>query len=164
MSSMKPFPADVQDRGEAEVSDRALVPRWVAPLFLALTVVLLPWVVYLALSLPRTDVAHHYRVAWVGFDLLLVGAMARTAWLAMRGSRQLQVPAAVTATLLVVDSWFDITTSGSKTQQMEAILLALFVELPIAALAVYVARVAARRSPEPSDRMAGQWKAKNPRE
>jgi len=115
------------------------LPRWAAPMFLLLATLLVPWTAYLAVSLPRSDLAHHYRIAWVGFDVLLTAALLVTGIMARRRSPRIQVPAAATATLLLVDSWFDVTMSGSKSQELEAILLAICVELPLAAVALYIA-------------------------
>ena len=47
-------------------------------------VLLIPWTVYLAVSLPRREIDTHYRGAWVGFDLLLVVAIVLTAYFAFR--------------------------------------------------------------------------------
>lgn len=107
-------------------------------MFMALAMV--PWVINLALTLPSRTETSHYRTAWVGFDVLLLAALARTAWLAWQGKRQMELPAVVTATLLVVDAWFDITTSKAGAPQLEAVLLAVFVELPAAFLAIYLSR------------------------
>jgi hypothetical protein len=123
-----------------EIGDRLLAPRWVAPLFLAFCIILLPWIVYLALSLPTRNVARHYNVSWIGFDVLLILAMARTAWLAFRQRRQVELSAVATATLLVVDAWFDVTTAHRGWPFIQALLQAIFIELPAAALAVYLAR------------------------
>ncbi len=115
-------------------------PRWVAPLFLVLSIGLLPWIVYLAFSLPTREVANHYRTSWVGFDVFLVIVMARTAWLGFKGRRQVELTAVVTATLLIVDAWFDVTTAQPGWPRAEALLLAGFVELPTALLALYISR------------------------
>jgi hypothetical protein len=103
-------------------------------------VVLLPWIIYLADTLPRRHSDLHYRLAWVGFDCLLALAIIRTAYMAFRVDQRVQFSAIATATLLVVDAWFDITTSSSRSQIMEALLLAALVELPAAAFSVYLAR------------------------
>ena len=116
------------------------MPWWAGPLFLFLAVALVPWIIYLALTLPSHTESSHYRTAWVGFDVLLVLALGRTAWLAIQGRRQMEFTAAVSATLLVVDAWFDIMTSKAGAPQMEAIFLAVFVELPAAFLALYLSQ------------------------
>ena len=126
--------------GKANPLDENPAPRWAGPLFLFLAVALVPWIIYLALTLPNRTIASHYRIAWVGFDVALVVALARTAWLALKGKRQMEIPAVVSATLLVVDAWFDIMTSRPGAAQMEALFLAVFVELPTAFLALYLSR------------------------
>jgi hypothetical protein len=72
------------------------------------SLVLIPWIGYLAVSLPDRHVAGQWKAAWVGFDIVLVGFLAGTAWCAWQ-RRQLLVPAAiVTTTLLICDAWFDV--------------------------------------------------------
>jgi hypothetical protein len=119
--------------------------RRMAWLYTAAAVGLLPWIAYLAVSLPRRDLDLHYRAAWVGFDLLLVFAIVRTAYMAFRIDPRVQFPATATATLLIVDAWFDITTSGSHAAAFEAMLLALFVEIPAAVFSIYLARRVSRQ-------------------
>ncbi len=109
-------------------------------LYTAAAVVLLPWIVYLAVSLPRRNFDLHYRAAWVGFDVILVLAIVRTAYMAFRVDPRIQLSATVTATLLFVDAWFDIMTSGSHRQILEALLLAAVIEIPAALFTMSLAR------------------------
>ncbi|MGN5380867.1 hypothetical protein ACQ4WX_38375 [Streptomyces lasalocidi] len=60
------------------------LPRWVGPLYLTLSAILLPWIVHLSLSLPGRQLSEHYRMAWVGFDVFLLGQLARTGAYALR--------------------------------------------------------------------------------
>jgi hypothetical protein len=60
-------------------------------------------------------------------------ALGVTGYFALRHSRYLTVTAAAAAALLVVDAWFDIMTSP-RHQILQAIVLAAFVELPLAAV------------------------------
>lgn len=113
--------------------------RRLAWLYTAAAVILLPWIVYLALTLPRRQYDRHYRAAWVGFDLILVFAISRTAYLAFRFDPRVQFPATATAVLLFVDAWFDITTSANRNQFFEAVLLAVLVEIPSALFSLYLA-------------------------
>ncbi len=46
--------------------------------------------------------------------------------------------ATVTATMLVLDAWFDVNTS-SHADRMGAVLSALFIELPLAAVCGWIA-------------------------
>jgi hypothetical protein len=136
---LKQIQAPPEDNPILELGDQ-LPPRWVAPLFLGMVIVLIPWIVYLAFTLPHRAIAHHYNLSWVGFDVLLLLAIASTGYLAFRRRREVELPAIATATLLVVDAWFDITTSSRGWPLIQAILLAVFIELPAAALAFYISR------------------------
>ncbi len=113
-------------------------------------VALIPWTAYLAVTLPRRDIATHYRGAWVGFDLLLVGTMVVTAYFAFRVDSRVQLPATATATLLVVDAWFDVMTAGGRDARGIALLMAVCIELPAAGFSLWLAR----RVNQNADRMA----------
>jgi len=115
----------------------ARIARWAGPAFIVFSVALVPWTVYLAYTLPSRQVSHRYNIAWVGFDVMLAIALGCTGYFALRRSRYLAVAAAAAATLLVVDAWFDVMTSP-RDQILEAIVLALFVELPMAALCAWL--------------------------
>jgi hypothetical protein len=107
---------------------------WVA-LMVASAVVLVPWIVYLAVTLPRAYVAHNWDAAWTGFDLMLLALMVATAvlgWL----RRQLMVLTAFAAgVLLLCDAWFDVMTAGSNDVGV-SLLTGLLVELPMAAVLI----------------------------
>jgi hypothetical protein len=96
---------------------------------------LIPWIVLLGLTLPRRYVADHWAVAWVGFDVALLCALALTAWAAWRRRQIVIVAALVTGTMLVVDAWFDIVTDSTTRDLIISIVTAAFGELPLAALA-----------------------------
>src|SRR4051812_32811283 len=121
------------------VVPRRAVARWIMPVYALLAVAIVPWIIWLAWSLPERSVSAHYRLAWVGFDLLLCAALARTAYLAWRRSPFVVNVASATAALLVVDAWFDVTTSPGGNDLMLSVLLALLVELPLAVLSLVLA-------------------------
>lgn len=100
---------------------------------------LVPWIVLLALTLPHRHVASHWTLTWVGFDVLLLAALVTTSWLAWRRRRVVVLAAFATATLLVCDAWFDVTTARPGADTVIAILTALLLELPLAALLSIVA-------------------------
>jgi hypothetical protein len=130
----------VEAAPEAEntvLTDDARVVRWTGPLFAVFSVILLPWTVYLALSLPGRQVSAHYNAAWAGFDVMLLVVLASTGYFALRRSRYLATTAAATAALLVVDAWFDVITSPPN-QVPESVLLAVAVELPLAAVCAWL--------------------------
>jgi hypothetical protein len=123
--------------GGTTSSGQSLVVRWAGPAFLACSGVLIPWTIYLGLSLPSRQLSPHYNVAWVGFDVLLIATLGATGYFALRRSRYLAITAAAASALLVVDAWFDIMTSP-RQQIPEAIILAALVELPLAGVCAWL--------------------------
>lgn len=95
---------------------------------------LLPWLYVLATGLPATARAAHWPLAWVGLDALEALGLIATGLLAARGDRRHALAAAATATLLVVDAWFDTTTAAPGGDFATAVAMALGAELPLAAL------------------------------
>lgn len=143
----------------AVLVDNARVVRWAGPAFALFSLILLPWTIYLGYSLPSRQVSPHYDVAWAGFDVMLLVALASTGYFALRRSRYLATAATVTATLLVVDAWFDVMTSP-PSQRLESVALSVLIELPLASLCVWLSyhtqqlterrMVLLRRNPERS--------------
>ncbi len=117
---------------------RIPLPRWVAAVLFGLAILLVPWILYLTFTLPARHVTVHYDLAWVGFDVGLALTFAATAWAVVRGSHWLVPFAAVTATMLCCDAWFDVTTSRPGTELLEAIAQAAVAELPLAALCAFI--------------------------
>jgi hypothetical protein len=112
-------------------------PRWITALLAFTAVALIPWTLWLTFSLPSRHVSRHYDLAWVGFDIALAAALGLTARAVFRGSYRLAPLAAATGAMLVCDAWFDIVTS-TPGDRLEAVLQAVFGEIPLAALCAYV--------------------------
>jgi hypothetical protein len=103
-------------------------------------VVLAAWIGVLAVTLPRYYRSGGWRGAWVGFDVVLLAVFAVTGWAAWRRRQVLIICLVVLATLLCCDAWFDVLLDA-RTKGFELSLLsALFVELPLAGLAILGAR------------------------
>jgi hypothetical protein len=103
---------------------------------------LVPWIVVLAATLPAHTVARNWSTAWSGFDLLLAVMLAGTAWLRHVGDPRVGAAAGASAAMLVVDAWFDTSTATLGLDLVMAWCSAVLVELP---LAVVCARIALRR-------------------
>ncbi len=102
--------------------------------------ILIVWIAFLAIKLPRHYVAGHWDVAWTGFDIFELAALAVTGWAAWR-RRLIVVPAAlVAATLLICDAWFDVTLAHGRLRIATSLLSAIMVELPLAVLLAALAR------------------------
>ena len=142
-------PDEAEERRHQELLATIRVrSRRTALLYSTGAVLLVPWTVYLAVTLPRRDLATHYRVAWVGFDTLLVVAIVLTAYFAFRMDDRVQLPAMATATLLIVDAWFDVLTAGRRVDAYQAIATAVCIEIPAALFSLYLARRVNRNAEE----------------
>lgn len=73
--------------------------------------ILLPWIVYLAMSLPPSVSARHWPLMWTGLDAATAIGLAATGVLATRRDQRVAFAAASSATLLLADAWFDVCTS-----------------------------------------------------
>jgi hypothetical protein len=112
--------------------------RWVPRLLALVALALVPWTLWLTVSLPSRHVSQHYDVAWIGFDVALAAAFGLTAWSALRRPRWLVALAAATGTMLVCDAWFDVVTASGGVERLEAMAEAAFGELPLAAICAYI--------------------------
>jgi len=107
---------------------------------LACAVGLAAWIGVLAVTLPLRYRAGGWSAAWVGFDLVLLGVFAATAWAAWRRRQILILCLVVLATLLICDAWFDTALNYATRDFSFSLLLALAIELPLAVLALIGAR------------------------
>ena len=98
---------------------------------------LVPWTVLLALTLPSGYEVHQWRLAWVGFDVLLVVAMASTALLGWLRHRAVIVSGTTTAVLLICDAWFDVSLAVGTPEVWLSAALAAFAELPLAVYLIH---------------------------
>jgi hypothetical protein len=109
---------------------------------------LVPWSVYLGVSLPSRYVARNWTLTWVGFDVALALLFAGTAVLGALRRELVALTAFASGVLLLCDAWFDITTANSH-DRLVSILIAVVAEVPIAVVlissALRLVRVTARR-------------------
>ena len=116
-----------------------IVPWWVAPSFVVLALGTVPWVVFLAVTLPPHATFAHYRGVWVGFDIGLIAMLALTGHLAWRGRPPVALAATATATMVAVDAWFDVGTTPPGSGLALSVALAALVELPFAVICLWIA-------------------------
>lgn len=114
-------------------------PRWLGPLALVGLAGFVPWIVYLGFTLPTRASADDYNLAWLGFDIAMWAVMAVLAYCLIRRRQGAPIFAAVAATMLLVDAWFDAVLASDRGEFMLALILALVVEIPLAIVCTWIA-------------------------
>jgi hypothetical protein len=150
--------ASADDVDALAPADRSLLAGWLAQstqchdilvsrarrrVGLAMTVggvvLLVPWIVELATTLPDHHSSHQWRLAWTGFDVALALAFAFAGFAGWR-RRQIAISAlTVLGVLLLCDAWFDVTLTWGTSEHTASILAAAFAEIPVAILAFWLA-------------------------
>lgn len=115
-------------------------------------VVLLPWVLILAATLPPTYQANHWNLAWIGLDLAIAVTAGVTAFLLHRHDPRAALTAVAAGTLLVADAWFDISTSGPGLDHNLALAQGLLLEVPLAIGAFVLASRTLKIRPQAPER------------
>ena len=108
------------------------IREWLA---LSAAIALIPWTIYLGLTLPENYTAQHWQATWVGFDVLLLAFMTATAVLGFIRHHLLTLFAFSTGVLLVCDAWFDMLTA-KRGDFGVSLLTAGLGELPLAVLLI----------------------------
>ncbi|HUD05748.1 MAG TPA: hypothetical protein VMR18_02430 [Candidatus Saccharimonadales bacterium] len=115
------------------------IPEWAANVFILLSIILIPWTVYLSLSLPTHHLSSHWDVMWGGLDVGIIILLATSGILAYKKSKFIVLSANATASFLLLDAWFDILSERRRFQVIESLVLAIFIEIPLAIICFSVA-------------------------
>ena len=113
--------------------------HWLVLVLAAVALTLIPWMAYLSATLPSEQVAHHWDVAWAGFDVFEAAALVATLVALLQRSVRLPVFAAIAGTALLADAWFDLVTASPGRDRAWALVIAIVGELPLAALCYWLA-------------------------
>ena len=116
--------------------ERVIPNRWFTSLLVLGSALLITWTLVLAYRLPAQHTSQHWDLAWVGFDVALAGALGAWGWSIARREPWAPSAAAVVATLLLCDAWFDNVLANGHGEHLEAALEAVLVELPLALFCV----------------------------
>jgi hypothetical protein len=93
---------------------------------------LVPWTVFLGLSLPGKYDAEHWSLLWTGFDVVLLAVLGYAGWAAWFRRQILATTLIVAGTLLLCDAWFDIITSIGNSDEWLSLLTGFGIEIPLA--------------------------------
>jgi hypothetical protein len=99
----------------------------------AAALVLVPWMVYLAMSLPGQHKVRAWGPLWVGFDGIELILLALTFWLSRQRKAVGLLVAFATGVVLLCDAWFDLLTSAPG-DLWQSVLAALLIEIPLAVI------------------------------
>src|SRR5580698_2542708 len=89
-------------------STKLLIPAWATVLYIMSACVLMPWTIYLSLTLPAHHLSNHWDVSWTGLDVALIITMLATGILIYRKSSWLTITSSTVGSFLLVDAWFDV--------------------------------------------------------
>ncbi len=121
------------------------LPHWAALFYASAAAFLVPWTIFLSLSLPTHTISRHWDIVWSGFDVSVFIMLLLTAYFIARKSIWVTLTASSVATSLFIDAWFDILTARHGIDEFHATMLAIFVEIPVALMSFYFAFQAARQ-------------------
>ncbi len=128
------------------------IPTWAAKVYILLAIVLIPWTIYLGLSLPKHHLSTHWDVSWTGLDIALSASFILTGLFAYLRSMWVVIAASTTGSLLLVDAWFDIMSEHNGTLFHQAVLAACIFEIPLALMSYYLASHALQRTTRASSK------------
>jgi len=113
--------------------------RWQGLALAVCGVAMVPWLVVLAVMLPTTASVPHWSTAWIGLDTLEAVGLTTTGVLLMLRRRRYVLTASATATVLVIDAWFDLLSAHNGGELLIAIAMGVGAELPLAAICALLA-------------------------
>ena len=164
MTAIRPDAPERVRRRSTRSTVPGVQPAWVALAarrsaylargFFAAAAAIVPWTVYLAVTLPKHYSAHFYWLGWTGFDVALVVVLVVTGRALRRGDIAVHRYASVVATMLAVDAWFNVLNANTHADRLAAIGMAVLVELPLAFACWRIARrevAVVLRGPAPSE-------------
>ena len=103
------------------------------------------WIFYLSGTMPSVTVAYNWNLAWLALDGFEALTALLTAVFLFRGSIYAALSAAAFSTSLCIDALFDVTTAAQGAPLVTAVLEAVLVELPFAAVSGLLAVKLLRR-------------------
>ncbi|OXM64245.1 hypothetical protein CF165_27005 [Amycolatopsis vastitatis] len=114
-------------------------PRRLGRAFAVAGLIMIPWVLYLSMSLPKEAMDSHWALGWVGLDSCEALALFATGRFLRRADNRCTLTATAAAALLLTDAWFDVTAATPGGELAIAIAMAVCVEIPVAIVCAVLA-------------------------
>jgi hypothetical protein len=114
-------------------------PGALGTVFVLAGLAMIPWELYLSVTLPASALHAHWALAWVGLDGGEALALFATGWFLLRRDDRCVLTAVGSAVLLLVDAWFDVTSAAAGPDLATAIVMAIVAEIPIALVCAVLA-------------------------
>lgn len=120
-------------------SHKINVPSWLPWVYGSSIIWLIPWIVYLAYTLPPKQTMANWCPVWVGFDIIMILIVSIIIYLALKKSPWLSFPLVALATMLLADAWFDTMTANGNLEITTSLLMAALGEIPWALFSIWCA-------------------------
>jgi hypothetical protein len=108
----------------------------------AIAVVMVPWLVILGATLNGQAQVRMWSSTWIGLDTLEIIGLVSTAHFLMKRSLFVMATASFSATLFLLDAWFDIMLSPAGSDWYQALILAIVFEIPLCLICAAIALTA----------------------
>jgi hypothetical protein len=122
----------------------------VGVILIVMSLLLVIWIFRLGTAVAPGHVPHYWprkqinsgdwRTTWVGLDSMEAIGLFITGFLLRMGKKGVRTMALLSIPVFLLDAWFDVMTAVSKNDTRDALLMAILVELPTAALLAWVAK------------------------
>ncbi|WP_223241827.1 hypothetical protein [Streptomyces sp. CBMA123] len=114
-------------------------PRRLGRAFATVGLMMIPWVLYLSMSLPKQAMDGHWALDWVVLDSCEALALFATGRFLKRADNRCTLTATAAAALFLTDAWFDVTAATPGGALAVAIVMAVCAEIPVAIVCTVLA-------------------------
>jgi hypothetical protein len=122
------------------------IPRIAALFYLAASLCLVPWTLYLNNTLRTRHSFRHWDIAWLGVDIALTACLLFTGITALKKSLWVVMAATLTGGVLIMDAWFDVLSARPGPELTQAIFAAALLELPLAVVSFRLAHLTLKKA------------------
>jgi hypothetical protein len=116
--------------------------RWLVITLILIALIMLPWLIVLGVTLQGQAEVRMWSSTWIGLDCLEIAGLITTALLLVQRKALVVVAATFTATLFLIDAWFDVMLSQAGADWYQALFTAFLGELPLSIICLCIALAA----------------------